>query len=97
MVLAIALAWLVLNVATATVYGYDKRQARRDGRRVSERALLTLALVGGAVGAWLAMRVARHKTRKAVFRVMVPVLVLLQLGAATAWVWLHARGSLLGS
>jgi uncharacterized membrane protein YsdA (DUF1294 family) len=53
---------LVVNVATAAAYAYDKAAARRGGRRVRERTLLLLDLAGGVVGAWLVFLGMRHKT-----------------------------------
>lgn len=65
------LAWalvLLLNVTALLVYGYDKWRSRGQGRRVPERTLLWLVLLGGWVGAWLAMSLFRHKTVKQPFR-----------------------------
>ena len=65
------LAWalvLLLNVTAVLVYGFDKWRSRGTGRRVPERTLLWLILLGGWVGAWLAMSLFRHKTAKASFR-----------------------------
>ena len=56
-----------LGLITFLIYGYDKLQARRGGRRVSERTLLLLALAGGALGGWAGMLIWRHKTRHAIF------------------------------
>ncbi|MDR0523685.1 MAG: DUF1294 domain-containing protein [Candidatus Methanoplasma sp.] len=60
-------AILALNLASLCAYGFDKRRAVTGGRRVSERALLAVALIApfGAVGG---MRAFRHKTRKAKFK-----------------------------
>lgn len=82
---ALLLVWLGLNAVVACVYGYDKWQAKGGGRRVPERTLLGLALLGGAAGALVGMRVTRHKTRKAAFRYGVPLCLLLQAGALGAW------------
>ena len=60
--------WLALNAVTILVYGYDKAIAGGTRRRVPERTLLTLALLGGSPGALLAMGLFRHKTAKATFR-----------------------------
>lgn len=59
---------LAVNALTFVVYGYDKWCAKKGWRRISERNLLTLAFLCGWVGAWAAMSVFRHKTRKASFR-----------------------------
>ncbi|MBL4844066.1 MAG: DUF1294 domain-containing protein [Planctomycetes bacterium] len=56
-----------LNVVSFFVYGWDKRQARLDRRRIPEKHLLLLLLIGGWVGGWSGMQVFRHKTRKASF------------------------------
>lgn len=56
-------AWLVVvNLATAAAYAYDKVSARRGGRRIRERTLLLLDLLGGVGGAWIVFFGMRHKT-----------------------------------
>jgi uncharacterized membrane protein YsdA (DUF1294 family) len=63
------LSWLAaVNVVTLLLYGYDKAIAGSRMRRVPERSLLLVALVGGSVGALVGMHVFRHKTSKASFR-----------------------------
>ena len=61
-------ALLLLNLVTVVAYAVDKRAARRARRRVPERTLLTLGLLGGWPGAQVARHALRHKTRKASFR-----------------------------
>ena len=46
-----ALAYAGLSTGTFALYGWDKLQARRGGRRVSEARLHGLALLGGFAGA----------------------------------------------
>jgi len=70
--------WLALNVATVLVYGYDKAIAGGSRRRIPERTLLALALVGGSPGALLAMGLFRHKTAKVGFRRSMMTIVALQ-------------------
>jgi len=62
---AVLLLW---NLGVALLYGWDKLQARRGGRRVSERRLLLAAWLAGAPGALLGMALFRHKVSKASFR-----------------------------
>jgi uncharacterized membrane protein YsdA (DUF1294 family) len=58
---------LGLGLITFLMYGYDKLQAIRGGRRVPEPALLVLSLAGGALGGWTGMLIWRHKTRHTSF------------------------------
>ena len=58
---------LGFGLITFLTYGYDKLQAIRGGRRVPERTLLMLALIGGALGGWAGMLIWRHKTNHASF------------------------------
>jgi uncharacterized membrane protein YsdA (DUF1294 family) len=59
----------VVNVVAFGAFGVDKWLARRNGRRIPEAWLLSLAFATGLGGAWLGMNVFRHKTRKTSFRV----------------------------
>ena len=88
------MAWLLLAYATASVatfvaYGLDKRRAGRGGRRVSERTLHLLELVGGWPGALAGAATFRHKTAKTSYRVVRGAIVGLHL-AAWGW-WLSRR------
>jgi uncharacterized membrane protein YsdA (DUF1294 family) len=68
-VFRLVLLYLVaINAVAYAVFWLDKRRAARGGRRVPERELLLWAAAGGSLGAWLAMRRLRHKTRKLSFR-----------------------------
>ena len=78
-----------LSLITYALFAWDKRCALKGKRRVSEANLLWLPVLGGASGAWLAMRRLRHKTKQRRFRVLVPLATCLHAGAV---VWLAARG-----
>lgn len=69
---------VAVNIISFIIMGYDKKMASVGGRRIPERTLLTLSLVGGALGIYTGMRKFRHKTRKTIFSAGVPLLVLLQ-------------------
>lgn len=84
----IYLAVLVLmSLVTAGVYAWDKRRARQGGRRVPEARLLLLTLLGGAMGAYWAMRTVRHKTKHWRFRILVPLLAIVQLAIFGSLLW----------
>ena len=70
----------VLTLMTLLAYGWDKLQAKREGRRVPERILHGLAWCGGFVGAWMGMRLFRHKTQKRMFSLVVALAALLHVG-----------------
>lgn len=72
---------LVINVLAFAVYGVDKWKARQGRWRVPEATLLGLAALGGSAGAWVAMQLFRHKTKKNKFRYGVPIMFVLQLAA----------------
>ena len=70
-----------INVITLAAYAADKYKAVHRKRRVRVVTLLGLALIGGSVGALIAMYAFRHKTRKACFTVGVPVMLIMQIAA----------------
>ena len=83
-------AWYlaIVNIAAFAVYGWDKLCAIKKRWRVPERTLLALALVGGSIGALLAMRIFRHKTLHLKFKYGVPIILLLQIAGL---VYLHLK------
>lgn len=56
-----------MSALTLFLYGWDKLCAKWNKRRIRESVLLTLPLLGGAVGALLGMLLFRHKTRHSYF------------------------------
>ena len=72
------LAVAVMSVISFFIFGVDKRRAGLGLWRVRERTLLLCALLG-APGALIGMRVFRHKTRKPLFRVLVPLMLALDV------------------
>ena len=70
---------LSINVVTFIIFGIDKRKARNNHSRISEKALLNYCLLGGGVGALLAMEYFRHKTQKWSFLLKYYVIIILWL------------------
>ena len=70
---------VAVNLAAFVLMGVDKRRAKRGAWRISERALFLPALLGGALGGTLGMRVFRHKTKHWYFRWGLPAILVLQL------------------
>ena len=63
------LYFIIINIITFFVYGLDKYYAKTNKFRISEKILYTLSVMGGVVGAILGMKVFRHKTIKASFKI----------------------------
>lgn len=68
-----------INLASFWLMFWDKRQARKAGRRVSESALFLSALLFGALGVYFGMFCWRHKTQKWYFVVGIPLMIVFNI------------------
>ena len=68
-----------MNATAFVMMGADKRRARKDRWRISEKALFAAALAGGSAGAILGMQIFRHKTRHRYFVWGMPAILAVQL------------------
>ena len=75
-ILAGAAVLAVWNLISFLIMGIDKRKARKEKRRISEKTLLTCAFLMGGIGVGAGMLVFHHKTLKWKFRILVPLAVL---------------------
>jgi len=71
-------AYILVNAVSFAAFRRDKKLAGRAAWRTPERRLLLLAFFG-PLGALAAMRIFRHKTQKAKFR-LVPLFLCLHIG-----------------
>ncbi len=78
----------IVNIWSMALVWWDKRQARRGGRRIRERTLYLSALIGGFFGGIWAMRGLRHKTVKTSFIWRYTLAVLVHVSAWVAAIWL---------
>ena len=69
----------LINLLAVIVTGYDKRAAQLQHRRVRERTLMLISALGGAPGMYLTMLIVRHKTRKPLFMMGIPLIFVLEL------------------
>ena len=74
----------VMSCATFAAYGFDKRRAVTAGRRLPERTLHLLALLGGWPGALAGQQLFRHKTAKASFLILFWLTVMSHIGIIAA-------------
>lgn len=70
---------IAINLVGFIVMAVDKSKAKRRARRISEKSLLTLAILGASPGVWIAMYVLHHKTKKRKFSIGVPGILIMQI------------------
>ena len=73
---------LAINIATFLFYGIDKYKAKKGKWRISEATLLTMAAIGGSIGAWAGMRLWHHKTMHKKFKYGIPLIIIMQVALA---------------
>ena len=66
-----------INTISFILMGIDKYCAIKNKWRISEATLLTLSLVGGALGSLLGMMLFHHKTKKLKFQILIPISILI--------------------
>jgi len=62
----------------------DKRYARMNKYRISERTLFSVSLIGGVIGILFGMYYFRHKTKKMKFVIGLPIILIIQI---VSWVY----------
>ena len=67
------------NLLLFILMGLDKRKAKLNHWRISEKTLFSLALMGGSIGGILGMYTFRHKTKHLKFTLGFPIISLFQL------------------
>lgn len=95
--LAVGAAYLTLSLCSFVLYALDKSAARSGRRRIRERTLHLLALLGGWPGALLGQQLLRHKSSKTSFRAVYWTTVLCNIGCFVvlsapqggSWHWLR--------
>ena len=72
---------LIVNAAGFLLMLVDKIKARKNLWRIPEATLITVAAIGGSIGAIAGMNLFRHKTKHAKFYIGLPVILTLQIVA----------------
>ena len=70
---------IVTNIVLFLLMAYDKHEAKIGQWRISEKALLGFALIGGSLGGILGMYVFHHKTKKWYFKYGFPTILVCQI------------------
>ena len=75
-----AVVMAIMGIAAFALMGYDKNQAKKNGRRVPEKTLFLVTALFGGLGGVLGMSVFRHKTKHWYFVVFFPLFLVIQVG-----------------
>ena len=79
MITSLFIYLIIVNLFTFIIFGIDKLKAQRGAWRTPENTLLLLATIGGSCGAFLGMKVWRHKTQHKKFTILVPLLMVIHI------------------
>ena len=90
-ILIAAVILAALNLVSFALMAIDKHRARTGRRRIRERTLLLTAACFGALGGCAGMALCHHKTRKRRFRVLMPLMLLMQAALLGVALWLTRR------
>lgn len=66
---------ITVNIIASLLSAIDKYKAQRGLWRISEVTLLSFAVVGGAFGEYITMKVIRHKTKHKKFMYGLPAIM----------------------
>ena len=80
---------LLINLVAFIMYGVDKHRAQKRKGRLSEAALIWIAVFGGSIGAIMGMYLFHHKTQKRKFTILLPLIFFAQLAAIVYWIYLN--------
>ena len=83
----VPLCFGLMSLAAFAAFGLDKYKAKAGKWRIPERTLFLLALLGGGIGAFLGMKVFRHKTRHTQFVIGIPVIMVIQAVLLGWYLW----------
>lgn len=78
---------LIVNALGFLLMLIDKRRAQKNRWRIPEATLMTVAALGGSVGALIGMYTVRHKTRHLKFVVGIPAILVAQIFAAVYFIY----------
>ena len=81
----------VMSAVAFAAFGLDKYKAKTDRWRTKEKTLFLFAILGGGIGAFLGMRVFRHKTKHTQFVIGIPAIMIVQLILIGVVIWQAVR------
>lgn len=70
---------IIINIITFTAMWLDKRKAKKNKRRIPEKTLFILVMIGGGIGGIAGMYTFRHKTKKTRFVIGFPLILIIEI------------------
>ncbi len=68
-----------INIISIVITIYDKKASKKRGKRIPEKELIFLTVIGGGIGMYITMLAFRHKTKHPKFMVGIPVIVAVEI------------------
>lgn len=72
---------LIINIISFLAMGIDKLKAKKGAWRIPEATLFLFVLLGGGIGGNIGMFTFHHKTKKAKFRILFPLITIIEIVA----------------
>ena len=70
---------IIINLLGFLVMFIDKRKAKKEKWRISEKTLFILTWLGGGIGTISGMYKFRHKTKKKKFTIGMPIILIIEI------------------
>ena len=70
---------IIVNLIGFFMMYIDKNKAKKGKYRISEKAILAISLILGAIGVYIGMYTFRHKTKHISFTVGIPVCIIINI------------------
>lgn len=77
----VGIYFAVISLIAVFVTIFDKRKAIKNRSRISERTLIIIGILGGALFEYITMKIIRHKTLHKKFMIGLPCIILLHAAA----------------
>lgn len=68
-----------INIVSFLLMGWDKYCSIKKMWRISEKNLIGLSILGGGIGTFFGMIIFRHKTKKLLFQITIPLIVIITI------------------
>lgn len=73
---------IIINVIGFLIMLIDKRKAEHGAWRIPEKTIFIVTALGGGIGTIAGMYTFRHKTKKPVFTIGLPFILILEIAIA---------------